>query len=93
MFFCTNFPQTAAGVLKPLGIWGVGALSLIDSALISIPVSMDGVLIGYVDAELLAFAFAYSLIAAVASAIGSLVPYYIRRAGGELVLLKRVGNP
>jgi hypothetical protein len=37
-------------VLKPLGIWGVGALALIDSALVPIPVSMDGIVIGYVAA-------------------------------------------
>jgi hypothetical protein len=29
--------------LKPLGIWGLGALALIDSGFFPIPVSMDGV--------------------------------------------------
>ncbi|MFC6646703.1 YqaA family protein [Granulicella cerasi] len=86
-----KFSGFLLAVLKPLGIWGVGALSLIDSALIPIPVSMDGVLIGYVATDHSRF-LAYSLIAAVASAIGSLVPYYIGRAGGELVLLKRVNR-
>ncbi|MDE1160532.1 MAG: VTT domain-containing protein [Acidobacteriaceae bacterium] len=86
-----KFSATLLAVLKPLGIWGVGALSLIDSALIPIPVSMDGVLIGYVATDHSRF-LAYSLIAAGAAALGSLVPYYIGRAGGELVLLKRINR-
>jgi membrane protein YqaA with SNARE-associated domain len=78
-------------VLKPLGIWGVGALALIDSALVPIPVSMDGIVIGYVAAEPHKFLL-YSLMAAAASAVGSLVPFYIGRAGGELFLLKRINR-
>jgi hypothetical protein len=35
-------------ILKPLGIWGLGGLAVIDAALIPIPVSMDAVVIGYV---------------------------------------------
>ena len=38
-------------VLKPLGIWGVAALALIDSALIPIPGGLDGVLAFYVKAN------------------------------------------
>ena len=76
-------------VLKPLGIWGLGALALIDSGFIPMPVSMDGVLIGYVAANHKLF-FAYCLMASFASAVGSLVPYYVGRAGGELFLLKRI---
>ncbi|MGI4830192.1 MAG: YqaA family protein, partial [Janthinobacterium lividum] len=78
-------------VMKPLGIWGVGGLALIDSALIPIPVSMDGVVIGYVANNHQSF-FLYCLIAAAASAIGSLVPFYVGRAGGELFLLKRINR-
>jgi membrane protein YqaA with SNARE-associated domain len=78
-------------VMKPLGIWGVGGLALIDSALIPIPVSMDGVVIGYVATNHHRF-FIYCLIAAAASAIGSLVPFFIGRAGGELFLLKRINR-
>jgi membrane protein YqaA with SNARE-associated domain len=78
-------------VLKPLGIWGVGGLALIDSALIPIPVSMDGVVIGYVATDHSKFLL-YCLIAAAASAVGALVPFYIGRAGGELVLLKRINR-
>ncbi len=78
-------------VMKPLGIWGVGGLALVDSALIPIPVSMDGIIIGYVANNHQRFLL-YCLIAAAASAIGSLVPFYIGRAGGELFLLKRINR-
>lgn len=77
--------------MKPLGIWGVGGLALIDSALIPIPVSMDGVVIGYVANNHNNFVL-YCLIAAAASAIGSLVPFFVGRAGGELFLLKRINR-
>jgi len=78
-------------ILKPLGIWGLGALALIDSGFFPMPVSMDGVLIGYVAGNHKLF-FAYCLMAAAASAIGSLLPYYVGRAGGELFLLKRINR-
>jgi membrane protein DedA with SNARE-associated domain len=75
--------------LAPFGVWGLGALALIDSALFPIPVSMDGVLIGYVATNHGLFLL-YCLMAAAASALGALVPYYVGRAGGELFLLKRI---
>lgn len=78
-------------VMKPLGVWGVGGLALIDSALVPIPVSMDGVVIGYVANNHQRFLL-YCLVAAAASAIGSLVPFFVGRAGGELVLLKRINR-
>ena len=77
--------------LKPLGIWGLGGLALIDSALVPLPMSMDGVVIGYVAADHRKFLL-YCLMSAGASAIGSLVPYYVGRAGGELFLLKRINR-
>jgi len=78
-------------VLKPLGVWGVGGLALIDSALFPIPVSMDAVIIGYVAANHRLF-LVYSLIAAAASTVGSLIPFLIGRAGGEFFLLKRINR-
>ncbi len=86
-----KFSAVLLAVLKPLGIWGVGALALIDSGLFPIPVSMDGVVIGYVAANHRLF-FMYSLMAAAASTLGSLVPFFIGRAGGELFLLKRINR-
>ena len=86
-----RYSATLLTVLKPLGIWGVGGLALIDSALIPIPVSMDGVIIGYVASNHHRFLL-YSLVAAACSAMGSLVPFFIGRAGGELFLLKRINR-
>jgi membrane protein YqaA with SNARE-associated domain len=77
--------------LKPLGVWGLGGLAFIDSALFPLPTSMDGAVIGYVVADHRKFLI-YCLMAAFASAIGSLVPYYVGRAGGELFLLKRINR-
>lgn len=78
------------GFLK-FGVWGVGGLAFIDSALIPIPVSMDGILIGFVATNHQRFLL-YCLVAAAASAIGSLVPFFVGRAGGELFLLKRINR-
>ena len=52
---------------------------------------MDGVVIGYVAIDHRKFLL-YCLMAAVTSAIGSLIPYYVGRAGGELFLLKRINR-
>jgi membrane protein YqaA with SNARE-associated domain len=86
-----KFSAVLFAVLKPLGIWGVGGLALLDSALIPIPGSMDGVIIGYVHAQPHKFIL-YCLMAAGASTLGSLVPFFIGRAGGELFLLKRINR-
>jgi len=76
-------------VLKPLGIWGVCALAIVDSS--SIPLPIDAFVIGYVAADHARFVL-YALMAALGSAIGSLVFYYLGRAGGELFLLKRINR-
>jgi len=78
-------------LLRPLGLWGMGALALLDSSLIPIPGSMDGVIIRYIAVDHKPF-LPYCLVAALASALGSLVPFYIGRAGGELFLLKRINR-
>ncbi|HEX4651658.1 MAG TPA: VTT domain-containing protein [Granulicella sp.] len=76
-------------VLKPLGVWGVCALAIVDSS--SIPMPIDAIVIGYVSADRGRFVI-YALMAALGSAIGALVPYYLGRAGGELFLLKRINR-
>jgi membrane protein YqaA with SNARE-associated domain len=76
-------------LLKPLGVWGIGALAVVDSS--SIPVPIDALVIDYVVHDHAKFLL-YCFMAAVGSAIGSLVPYYIGRAGGELFLLKRINR-
>jgi membrane protein YqaA with SNARE-associated domain len=75
--------------LKPLGVWGIGALAVIDSA--AIPVPIDALLIDYVANDHKRFLL-YCFMAALGSAIGSLLPYYLGRAGGELFLLKRINR-
>ena len=86
-----KFSSVIFAVLKPLGIWGVGGLALLDAALIPIPGSMDGVIIGYVHNEPKKFLL-YCLMGAAAATLGSLVPFFVGRAGGELFLLKRINR-
>ena len=74
-------------VLQPLGSWGILAVAFIDSAAFGIP--LDPVVAGYVYAHPLNI-WLYVFMASVGSALGSLVPYGIGRAGGELLLLKHV---
>jgi membrane protein YqaA with SNARE-associated domain len=76
-------------LLKPLGVWGVCALAIVDSS--SIPMPIDAIVIGYVANDHAKFII-YAFMAALGSAIGALVPYFIGRAGGELFLLKRVNR-
>jgi membrane protein YqaA with SNARE-associated domain len=75
--------------LKPLGIWGLGAIALIDSAFLPLP--MDPMIIWYVEHEHRKFLL-FCLMAAAAATLGSLIPYYAGRAGGELFLLKRINR-
>src|SRR5579864_3330709 len=76
-------------VLQTLGAWGVLALTAIDSGAIPIPV--DALVAGYVYSNPHR-AWLYVLAGALGSALGSLVPYYLGRAGGELFLLKRINR-
>jgi membrane protein YqaA with SNARE-associated domain len=69
------------------GIWGIGAIAVLDSS--SIPVPMDAILAVYVWNDKPHF-WVYCLMAAAGSAIGGLLPYGLGRAGGELFLLKRI---
>lgn len=73
--------------LKPFGYWGLGALAILDSS--SIPVPMDLFVAGYAWSDRRRVAL-YVLAAAIGSAIGGLLPFFLGRAGGELFLLKRI---
>src|SRR5271156_4666696 len=75
--------------MKPLGVWGIGGLAVIDSA--AIPVPIDALLIDYVANDHRRF-LVYCFMAALGSAVGSMLPYYLGRAGGELFLLKRINR-
>lgn len=75
-------------ILK-LGFWGAGAVALLDSS--TIPVPMDAILAVYIWQNKSHF-WLYCLLAAAGSAVGGLLPYGLGRAGGELFLLKRVNR-
>ena len=75
--------------LAKFGFWGMGALALLDSS--TLPVPMDALLAFSVWNDKGRF-WLYCLAAAVGSAIGGLLPYGLGRAGGELFLLKRVNR-
>lgn len=72
-----------------LGFWGAGAVALLDSS--TIPVPMDIIIAGWVWKDPHRF-WLYCVMAAIGSSIGGLLPYGLGRAGGELFLLKRVNR-
>jgi membrane protein YqaA with SNARE-associated domain len=77
-------------LLKPFGAWGLMGLSIIDSAAIPLPF-LDPLIVSYGVASP-AKAILYCFMGAIGSAIGSMLPYFIGRAGGELFLLKRINR-
>ena len=77
-------------LLKPFGAWGILGLSMVDSAAIPLPF-LDPLIVSYGVAAP-AKAILYCFMGAFGSAIGSLLPYFIGRAGGELFLLKRINR-
>jgi membrane protein YqaA with SNARE-associated domain len=64
-------------------------MAIVDSA--AIPMPLDALLIKDVAENHSRFVL-YCFIGALGSAIGSLLPYYLGRAGGELFLLKRINR-
>ncbi len=91
-FFARLAAEWKLAILPALmkwGIWGVGAVAVLDSS--SIPVPMDAILALYVWNDKPHF-WLYCLMAATGSALGGLLPYGLGRAGGELFLLKRVNR-
>ncbi|HMF15608.1 MAG TPA: VTT domain-containing protein, partial [Gemmataceae bacterium] len=77
----------AISALQTLGGWGVFILAAIDSS--AIPIPLDALVAGWVFSSP-GRAWIYCIAGAAGSALGSLVPYYLGRAGGELFLLKRI---
>jgi membrane protein YqaA with SNARE-associated domain len=76
-------------VLKPLGAFGILIVAIIDSS--SIPMPLDAMVAEYVVRNHAGFLI-YCITASFGTAVGSLVPYYLGRAGGELFLLKRINR-
>ena len=75
--------------LKTLGAWGVFIISILDASAFGVP--MDPLVAGYVYSNPHK-AWLYCLAGALGSALGSIVPYALGRAGGELFLLKRINE-
>lgn len=91
-FFAHVVAEWKLVLLPALMKWGglgVGAIAVLDSS--SIPVPMDAILALYVWNDKRHF-WVYCLMAAAGSALGGLLPYGLGRAGGELFLLKRVNR-
>ncbi len=84
---CTRWSLLLLAFLKPWGIWGAGAIAVLDSS--TIPVPMDLLLASYYWTDR-RHAWAYVLMGALGSAVGGLLPFLLGRAGGELFLLKRI---
>lgn len=75
------------GVLAPLGVWGVFAISAVDAAFMGLP--MDAIVAGYIYKDPSRYLL-YVLLAASGSAVGSIVMYVIGYTGGEVLLRKRL---
>ncbi len=76
-------------VLKPLGSWGVFAFAGVDAALLGMP--LDPIVAGYVFSDQRHF-WLYVVMAAAGSAVGSIIIYLIGRAGGEVLLHRRMSK-
>ena len=76
-------------VLSPLGIWGVMGFAFVDAALLGMP--LDAIVGGYAYAAPRRFVL-ISAMAAAGSALGSIVIYWIGYKGGEVLLVKRIGE-
>ncbi len=76
---------------KPLGVWGLAGLSLLDSALIPLPGGLIGWVVFYVAADGKNFLLC-AFVTAFMSTLGSLLPFYIGRIGGEQFLLKKINR-
>ena len=75
------------GLLAPLGVWGVFAISAVDAAFMGLP--MDPIVASYIYKDPRGFLL-YVLLAASGSAVGSIVIYVIGYTGGEMLLRKRL---
>ena len=76
-------------LLKPLGIWGVAGFAAVDAAFLGMP--LDAIVAGYAYADPKRFLL-YAAMAAAGSALGSIVIYLIGYKGGEVLLVKRIGE-
>ena len=85
----TKWTHWILAVLSPLGIWGVLGFAFVDAAFLGMP--LDAIVGGYVYAAPRRFLL-ISAMAAAGSALGSIVIYWIGYKGGEVLLVKRIGE-
>ena len=76
-------------VLKPLGVWGVAGFAAVDAAFLGMP--LDAIVAGYSYANPKKLLL-YAVMAAAGSAVGSILIYWIGYKGGEVLLVKRIGE-
>ncbi len=86
-----HFSLLVGNTFKPLGIWGLAGLSLLDSALIPLPGGLIGWVVFYVAADGKNFLLC-AFVTAFMSTLGSLLPFYVGRIGGEQFLLKKINR-
>jgi membrane protein YqaA with SNARE-associated domain len=86
-----RFSNAIVSFLRPFGAWGLGGLALFDAALLPLPVPLVSIIAGYVEADRSKFVL-YAFAAAFFAALGSLLPFYLGRVGGELFLLKKINR-
>ncbi len=77
------------GLVQSLGPWGVFLMALMDGAGMPVPGALDAVVVSYVYVAP-RNAWAYVLLASVGSALGCLVLFFIGRAGGEVLIERRM---
>ncbi len=84
-----HFSDGLKNFFERFGIWGLAAIALVDSAVLPMPWQV--LLISDIHNNPSKYLL-YPVVAAVASALGSLVPFYVGRLGGELFLLGKINR-
>lgn len=84
-----HFSQATQAFFERFGVWGLAAIALLDSAILPMP--WQYLLITDVNNHASTW-FLYPVVAAIASSVGSLVPFYVGRVGGELFLLGKINR-
>ena len=84
-----HYTEVTRLFFERFGLWGLAAIAFLDSAILPMPWQV--LLISGVHTHPHTYLL-YPLVAAVASAVGSLVPFYVGRIGGEIFLLGRINR-
>ncbi|HUB03078.1 MAG TPA: VTT domain-containing protein [Terriglobales bacterium] len=85
--FIQKYAAWIQHVLAPLGPWGMLAFAAVDGSFLGMP--LDAIFVSYVYNDRSRFLL-YVVLAAVGSALGSILIYVIGYTGGEVLLRKRL---